>query len=83
MGMFGGFGFVGQLDLGQPQGPGVPGAPGVGVGGFPGIFPGGGVSNSGWAGYGQWKASQVVCTPENIKKRLCTMGPAAGLGRRA
>lgn len=75
--LFGGFGFVGLMQ-GTPQGPRSPGtvAPG---GGFPGIFPGGGVSNSGWAGWKQWKAAQPVCTAEAIKKQECIMGPPASL----
>jgi hypothetical protein len=72
--MFGGFGFVGALN-GAPQG-GPPAGPG---GGFPGIFPGAGVSNSGWAGFKEWKDGQPVCTPEDIKKSVCVMGPPASL----
>lgn len=75
--MFGGFGYVGALN-GSPQGPGGPGSS-PGGGGFPGIFPGGGVSNSGWAGLKDWKAAQAACTAEDLRKKLCIMGPPASL----
>lgn len=75
--LFGGFGFVGTLQ-GNPQGPGSPGSV-SGGGGFPGIFPGGGVSNSGWAGFKEWKGNQPVCTKDDVKKAVCVMGPPPSL----
>jgi hypothetical protein len=70
--MFGGFGSIHQL--GQPGGVTISvGAMGGGPGGFPGIFPAGGVSNSGWAGINQF--SVRPCTTEDLRTGRCTLGP--------
>lgn len=67
--MFGGFGELGQIVQGSPTplslGP---------SGGFPGIFPTAGVSNSGWAGFGTY-GPVGPCTPEDVKSGVCVMGP--------
>jgi hypothetical protein len=76
MPMFGGFDFLGQVIQGSP-GP----ASGPGGGGFPGIFPGAGVSNSGWAGWNEFQArNQRPCTTDDVVKGRCVMGPAGVLG---
>lgn len=50
-------------------------------GGFPGIFPGGGVSNSGWAGFTQFQQEQLK--KDCVKNGTCVMGPPASfLGKR-
>lgn len=71
--MFGGFG-----SIVQPLGQAVQGSPGPmgpgGGGGFPGIFPGGGVSNSGFAGFGTF-GKVGPCTSEDLRTGACVMGP--------
>lgn len=71
--MFGGFDFLGQIQGSQIGGPGGPSG-----GGFPGIFPGGGVSNSGWAGLNDFK-QQAPCTTDDVVKGRCVMGPVGVL----
>ena len=76
MSMFGGFGTPytqGRPSIGQGVVAGSPGPGGPGwSGGFPGIFPTGGPSNSGFAGMNQ---EPVVCTKEDVKAARCVMGP--------
>lgn len=81
--MFGGFGYLGQLGQGTVQGSPGPGG-GPGGGGFPGIFPTGGVSNSGFAGFGTGSFGKVgPCTAEDVRTGACVMGPRMELmGRR-
>lgn len=43
-------------------------------GGFPGIFPAAGVSNSGWAGGGTY-GPVGPCTADDVKTGKCVMGP--------
>ena len=76
--MFGGFGGLPQI-LGQGVVAGSPGPGGFGgPGGFPGIFPAGGVSNSGFAGMNQM-APQAPCTADDVKTARCVMGPPPSL----
>jgi hypothetical protein len=78
MSMFGGVGhFIGQV-FASGGGATGGGGPSVPPGGFPGIFPGGGVSNSGWAGLNELQNRQP-CTPLDAKNGKCVMGPPAGL----
>jgi hypothetical protein len=79
MSMFGGFhgpgGYLPTNNLGQGVVTGMPGPGGFGgPGGFPGIFPAGGVSNSGFAGIGV-VPPPAPCTPADIKTGRCVMGP--------
>jgi len=91
--IFGGFGHVADINLGQgtfagggPSGGGfgggfgpLGGTPASGnpnAGGFPGIFPAGGVSNSGWAGI---QTLQRQCTKEDVAAGRCTYGGPPGL----
>lgn len=75
--IFGGpFGHVGQLGQGVVLSPSGSGG-GIPAGGFPGIFPGAGVSNSGWAGFNQLRKGP--CTPDDVKKGRCTLGPVPSL----
>lgn len=73
--MFGGFDFLGQVVQGAPMG----GPPGPMGGGFPGIFPGAGVSNSGFAGLPQFLAQQTPCTTQDVVKGRCVLAPAGVL----
>lgn len=47
-----------------------------GFGGFPGIFPGAGVSNAGWAGFQEFQERMKKC----VESKECPVvwGPAAG-----
>lgn len=73
-GPFGGIpGILGQAVQGSPG----PAGPGGGFGGFPGIFPAGGVSNSGFAGLNQMP--QAPCTQDDVKSGRCVMGPSPWL----
>lgn len=78
MSMFGGFGRVGfPQNLGQGIVVGSPGPGGFGgQGGFPGVFPAGGVSNSGFAGL----APQATCTKDDLKTGRCVLGPMPWAG---
>lgn len=79
MSMFGGFGHLGQVfSSGGATGGGGGGIP---PGGFPGIFPGGGVSNSGWAGLNELQ-NRPPCTPEDVRQGRCTLGPPPQLSGR-
>lgn len=77
--MFGGFDFmIGQVVQGSPS----PASPPAG-GGFPGIFPGAGVANSGWAGFGGFYGPVGPCTPDDVRTGRCVMGPPSQfLGKR-
>lgn len=81
MSMFGGFGGAGgylhDRRLGQGVVSGMPGPGGFGgPGGFPGIFPAGGVSNSGFAGINELGPVAPCVVPQDIKSGRCVMGPA-------
>ena len=63
--LFGGpFGHIGSMGQNAP----TPASPPNPAGGFPGIFPGGGVSNSGWAGLNQFRPP---CTPNDVRTGVC------------
>lgn len=90
--LFGGFGHVANMGLGQgtfaSPGGGFGGGFGFGplggtpasgnpeFGGFPGVFPGGGVSNSGWAGL---ETLQRQCTREDVDAGRCVYAGPPGL----
>jgi hypothetical protein len=77
MSLFGGFDFLGQVAV--IQGNPSPASP-PSTGGFPGMFPGAGVSNSGWAGFGQGTYGKVgVCTQADVQAGRCVMGPPMSL----
>lgn len=80
--MFGGFGTPftqGRPSIGQGVVVGAPGPGGFGgPGGFPGVFPAGGVSNSGFADL-QNLQSQKPCTKDDVKAARCVMGPPPNL----
>lgn len=62
-------------------GPAGGGGGGIPPGGFPGIFPGAGVSNSGWAGLTDLQRQQLK--KDCVKNGTCVLGPPASfLGRR-
>lgn len=60
---------IGDTGVVQSVAPG-----GGGPGGFPGIFPGGGVSNSGWAGYQEFQERMKKCLESG--KCPVTYGPS-------
>jgi hypothetical protein len=81
MSMFGGFGgylIQPRPGIGQGVVVGTPGPGGFGgPGGFPGIFPAGGVSNSGFAGL---NPNLAPCTKDDVKTGRCVLGPLPWLG---
>lgn len=71
--MFGSPWNLGQGIVAGSPGPG--GAP-AGGGGFPGVFPTAGPSNSGWAGWGGvFGDVGVVCNEQAIKEARCVVAP--------
>lgn len=76
MSAFGGFGGLGQIFI-SPSGGQGQGGSAIQPGGFPGVFPGAGVSNSGWAGF--FQNPLAPCTTEDVRQGRCTLGPPPAL----